>query len=257
MNNPPRFMLSVVTMNEAKIYYAQQMAQESVHVVVHAQMITNIGLSDEANRIIRNCHKTSHVIRLKQKWLRDVLGLGADQEITRDLFEKDTTLFGKCLFINICMELIHFSSTFAHFDYLKAIGVCIGLTVANDYISLDEYMHGMAGIEFFKMLQPRHRPHPIWCRDTLASAVRLEQIYVCDQYRGSKGDKYLHPANLFAHVETIANMIWREVGFPDSVKIYPSVDETPLMPIVKHGSSKSRTNPYEMRSLEYGNLVSQ
>lgn len=119
--------LQEVEITEAKAFYTQQLAMETIHGVTYSLLIdTYIKDVHEKNRLLQGI-ETIPCIGQKSDWVKKWI-------TSNDSFATRLVAF-------VCVEGLFFSGSFCSIFWLKKRGLMPGLCFSNELISRDEGMH--------------------------------------------------------------------------------------------------------------------
>ena len=119
--------LQEVQITEAKAFYTQQLAMETIHSVTYSLLIdTYIKNAKEKDRLLKGV-ETVPCIGQKANWVKKWIS-------SNDSFPTRLVAFA-------CVEGIFFSGSFCAIFWLKKRGLMPGLCFSNELISRDEGMH--------------------------------------------------------------------------------------------------------------------
>lgn len=147
---------------EAKAFYGFQIAMETIHSEVYAQLVeTFADDSEHRDRLFGAIGRTG-AIQSKARWA--LRWLDSDAPLAQRL-----VAFA-------CVEGIHFSSSFCALFWLKKRGLMPGLTFSNELISRDEGLHTQFACALHAELQEQCDAETI--RSIVLSAVEVEKQFV-------------------------------------------------------------------------------
>jgi ribonucleoside-diphosphate reductase subunit M2 len=147
-----------VKIKESVTFYTFQAAMENIHNQTYMRMITCFVPSSDDRQKLFNAHKDIPCIKKKAEWAQKWMATSRP--------------FAERLIAFICIEGIHFCSSFAGIFWFKDMGLMANLCKSNEYISRDESLHVIHGMELFKLLQ--HKPSTEVIHRIMREAVDLE-----------------------------------------------------------------------------------
>ena len=119
--------LQEVEVTEAKAFYTQQLAMETIHGVTYSLLIDTYIKDNNTKTKLLNAIKTIPCVTQKADWVKKWIS-------SNDSFATRLVAFA-------CVEGIFFSGSFCAIFWLKKRGLMPGLCFSNELISRDEGMH--------------------------------------------------------------------------------------------------------------------
>ena len=119
--------LNEVELTEAKAFYTQQLAMETIHGVTYSLLIDTYIKDAKQKEHLLNAIKTIPCINQKANWVKKWID-------SDDIFAHRLVAFA-------CVEGIFFRGSFCAIFWLKKRGLMQGLCFSNELISRDEGMH--------------------------------------------------------------------------------------------------------------------
>ncbi len=217
-----------VQIKESKTFYAFQGMMENIHNETYMKMITCFVSEKKEREDLFNSHIKIPCIKRKADWARKWM------DPSRNFAER--------LISFICIEGIHFCSSFAGIYWLKERALMHQLCKSNEYISRDETLHVLHGIALFKLLHKK--PPPATVHQIFQEAVDLE-VEFCNSAIPCKFIG-LNTALMKEYVEFIANQYLELMGVE---LLYPK-RPNPL-PFMEKITAKIQVNFFEIENADY------
>lgn len=217
-----------VQIRESKVFYAFQNMMENIHNETYMKMITCFVTNNKEREELFNAHVNIPCIKKKAKWAQKWM--------------QPTKKFAERLIAFICIEGIHFCSSFAGIYWLKEKAVMHHLTKSNEYISRDESLHVLHGIALFKLLQ--NKPDDSTIHRIFTEAIDLE-VEFCKtaipcRFIGLNADL------MEKYIKFIANQYLELMGVS---LLYPKF-HNPL-PFMEKITAKVQVNFFEIENADY------
>lgn len=215
---------------EARQFYSAQIFQEAIHAEVYSLLIDTL-VRDAAERdTLFTAMQNVPCVQKKAEWAM------------RWINPKRT--FAERLLAYVCVEGILFSGSFCAIYWLKQRGLMPGLTLSNEWISRDEYLHYTFGCGMYKkLLRKLPEQH---AREIIAEAVDTELEFLCDAL---PCDMIGMNKGLMAdYIKFVADRALADLGYPK--KMYGTQNPFGFMELQSlNGSLK--TNFFERTPSEY------
>lgn len=194
-NLAARFLVEV-QIPEARAFYSFQMAIETIHSVVYAQLInTYIADTDEQTRLFK-AMETIPVVEKKAGWARRWI--------------ESSNSFAERLVAFICVEGIFFSGSFCAIFWLRSRALLPGMRRANDLIARDEGLHQEAGEVLYQHIVNRLSTETVHA--IVREAVSIEEEFIVEAIPcallGMNAD------SMREYIRFIANRILTRLGYP-------------------------------------------
>ena len=200
---------------------------------IKIENIHNIGYNDarlalfpETTFNFQDFIENNPAIKLKKKWVEEVIDSGSPQE---------------CLIAFIAVEAILFCVSFAYIYYLKKKGWFPGTTLLNEYIAREESIHAMIEIWIANHLKnplPQKRIVEI-----IMGAYPVEVAYVGDLFRQPIGD--INTENMTQYVQYSVDNILSHLHCPSQFNVTNPYSFMTMM------NCEGKTNFFEKRVSEY------
>lgn len=232
---------------EVRMFYAAQVFNETIHTETYNTLIENLCSSkphlQEDKQSFFNGVDTFPCIAKKATWFQSS-------------FQQYRDRLGHLLFIQACVEGIHFSSSFACIFYLKKMNLLPGTVAANQFIIRDEGLH-----RDFALLQLSRLPSAdsnevdrqlsvAEAHKLLREAVDLEIEFVHECL--SADLLGINKNTLEEYVKFVSNHLLNTINIP---VLYP--DATNPFPWMESISLENKTNFFEHNTTEYALPVCQ
>lgn len=190
--------MAEVALQEAKAFYAFQMAMETVHAETYGLLIDTY-IRDKAERErLFNAVNTIPIIGKKAAWAQKWIHSDAP--------------FCQRLFAFLLLEGCFFQGSFATIFFLKERGINMpGLFFSNELISRDESLHAQFAVELHNTLQPENRISEETALKILEEAVELEIEFVTDAL--PTAILGMNAASMATYIKFTADRILKQLGF--------------------------------------------
>lgn len=216
--------------NEAKCFYAFQLAMENVHSEMYSLLIDEyIKDPTEKNNLFHALEKID-CVKKKSNWVIKWVG-------------KDTSFLER-LVAFAAVEGILFSGSFCAIFWLKKRGLMPGLTYSNELISRDEGLHMLFACHMYKELTRDGGKLPYdKIKEIIMEAVENEHEFV----EGAIPVELIgiNSSLMKEYIEFVADYLVVELGYE---KIYNTVNPFDWMDLI---SIEGKTNFFEKRVGEY------
>ena len=232
---------------EANAFYKAQMFIETVHNEAYNILIETLCSSKpelaEKKHIYFNGVDSFPVIANKKDWFQKSM-------------ERYSDRLGHMLFIQACVEGVHFSSSFACIFYFKKLNLLPGTVATNQFIIRDEALH-----RDFALLQLARLPvagsGSADCQLTIEEAHNIlkEAVDLELDFVGECLQSHLLGINsdtMKEYVKFVANDLMKSIQFP---VLYP--DAVNPFPWMESISLQNKTNFFEHNATEYAMPVLQ
>lgn len=182
---------------EARMFYAFQLAMESVHVVVYNQTIQTYLYRDEAelHKLLSN---VSHYRSVQAK-----------VEFARKWMSEDRS-FAERIVAFSCVEGILFSASFAIIYWFKNSNRFPGLTFSNELISRDEALHTEFAVALYEELVLEDQISKSVIKKIVHDAVRTEIEFVKESVPTTLAD--LSVQSMCDYVKHVGNVLLGQYG---------------------------------------------
>jgi ribonucleotide reductase beta subunit family protein with ferritin-like domain len=213
---------------EAKAFYSEQMANETVHSETYSRLI-DAYIQDKAEKLdtLRSI-RTMPFVEKKAKWAMQWMnGEEAD--------------FATRLMAFAAVEGIFFSGAFCSIFWFKQRGIMPGLTVSNEFISRDEGLHtDFACLLYSKIV---NRLSKTKAYKLIREAVRIEKEFITEAIPCAMIGMN---AKMMSHyIEFVADRLLVQLGYP---KTYETPNPFPFMERI---SLEGKDNFFEKRVSTY------
>jgi ribonucleotide reductase beta subunit family protein with ferritin-like domain len=236
MENLAQRFTCEVQYQEARSFYAMQMAIEQIHSHTYSMLIDAYVKDDAQKDRLFNAITNYECIRKKadwaMKWIND----------HRSCFATRLVAFA-------CVEGIFFSGSFCSIYWLKSQGKMHGLCQSNELISRDEALHTEFAIELYT----RHITNKINAdriKEIIKSAVEIEIEFICEALPCNLLG--MNKTDMSTYIQFVANRLLVQLGY---TKIYRDANTkkfvTNPFPFMERISLESKTNFFERRVTEY------
>jgi ribonucleoside-diphosphate reductase beta chain len=217
-----------VEIPEARAFYTIQMYQESVHSETYSLLIDTYVKDEAEKEKLFNAIETLAVVKKKADWALKWIDSQED--------------FAKRLVAFAVVEGIFFSGSFCAIFWFRKRGLLThGLSVANDYISKDEYAHFLFSSSLFKEMNLRLAPEDFY--RIVKEAVEIEKEFVRDSLPVSMIG--MNADLMCQYIEHVADNMCSMFGYN---KIFNSQNPFDFMKLINLESQK---NFFEKRPAEY------
>jgi ribonucleotide reductase beta subunit family protein with ferritin-like domain len=213
---------------EAKAFYSEQMANETVHSETYSRLI-DAYIQDKAEKLdVLHSIRTMPFVEKKAKW--------AMQWMSGD--EAD---FATRLIAFAAVEGIFFSGAFCSIFWFKQRGIMAGLTVSNEFISRDEGLHTDFACLLYSKIVNRISKTKVY--KLIKEAVRIEKEFITEAIPcamiGMNSKMMSH------YIEFVADRLLVQLGYP---KIYETANPFAFMERI---SLEGKDNFFEKRVSTY------
>jgi ribonucleotide reductase beta subunit family protein with ferritin-like domain len=220
-----------VAPQEAKCFYAFQMAMESVHSEVYSLLIDTYIKDPAKKAALFDAIHTVPVIAKKAAWAKRWLN-------------SDAASFAQRLFAFAIFEGVYFQGSFATIYYMKHKGhVLPGLFFANALIARDEGLHTEFATALHGLLQPENRLDEGVAVQMIREAVELEIEFVtvalpCTMLGMSA-------ASMSDYIKFVSDRLMMQMGFQPVFKVPNPLPWTTMIGL------DSKVNFFEARNDQY------
>ena len=214
---------------EAKAFYSEQMANETVHSETYSRLI-DAYIQDKAEKLdVLHSIRTMPFVEKKAKWAMQWMS-GEDAD------------FATRLIAFAAVEGIFFSGAFCSIFWFKQRGIMPGLTVSNEFISRDEGLHtDFACLLYSKIV---NRISKTKVHKLIKEAVRIEKEFITEAIPcamiGMNSKMMSH------YIEFVADRLLVQLGYP---KMYETANPFAFMERI---SLEGKDNFFEKRVSTYG-----
>jgi ribonucleotide reductase beta subunit family protein with ferritin-like domain len=216
-----------VTDPSARLFYAYQMFNESVHSEQYALLLDAL-IEDETERNgLFEAIETIPAVGKKAAWAQKFLS--ADKS------------FAERLVAWICVEGLLFSGSFCAIFWLRNRGVMPGLGLSNEFISRDEGLHQQFGEMMYLKLE--HKLSLEVVKSIVEEAVANEKEFICEAIPCRMIG--MNSELMSQYLEFVADRIFVALGHP---KQYNATNPFDFMELI---SLEGKTNFFERRVSDY------
>ena len=228
-NNINKMFTQEVTLDSSKYFYTFQAFMENVHNETYRKML-DCYVSDPSEREqLENGAQNIPCIKKKIQWA--------------EKWMNDSRSFAERLVAFVCVEGIHFCSSFAGIYWIKERGLMKQLAESNEYIARDENLHVVHGICLYKLLD--NKPSVERVHDIFREAVELEIEFCTDaipcRFIG------LNAPMMQQYIRFLANQFLLQMG----VEILYKDDKVNPFPWMKLMEVKNSKNFFEVEPVDY------
>ena len=214
---------------EAKAFYSEQMANETVHSETYSRLI-DAYIQDKSEKLetLRSI-RTMPFVEKKAKWaMQWMSGEEAD--------------FATRLIAFAAVEGIFFSGAFCSIFWFKQRGIMPGLTVSNEFISRDEGLHtDFACLLYSKIV---NRISKTKVHKLIKEAVRIEKEFITEAIPCAMIG--MNSKMMGHYIEFVADRLLVQLGYP---KAYETPNPFAFMERI---SLEGKDNFFEKRVSTYG-----
>jgi len=213
---------------EAKAFYSEQMANETVHSETYSRLI-DAYIQDKAEKLdVLHSIRTMPFVEKKAKWaMQWMSGEEAD--------------FATRLIAFAAVEGIFFSGAFCSIFWFKQRGIMPGLTVSNEFISRDEGLHTDFACLLYSKIVNRISKTKVY--KLIKEAVRIEKEFITEAIPcamiGMNSKMMSH------YIEFVADRLLVQLGYP---KMYETANPFAFMERI---SLEGKDNFFEKRVSTY------
>lgn len=214
---------------EAKAFYSEQMANETVHSETYSRLI-DAYIQDKSEKLdILRSIRTMPFVEKKAKWAMQWMS-GEDAD------------FATRLIAFAAVEGIFFSGAFCSIFWFKQRGIMPGLTVSNEFISRDEGLHtDFACLLYSKIV---NRLSKTKVHKLIKEAVRIEKEFITEAIPCSMIG--MNSKMMGHYIEFVADRLLVQLGYP---KMYETANPFAFMERI---SLEGKDNFFEKRVSTYG-----
>lgn len=220
--------LEEVYIKESKDFYSMQNLMERIHNETYERMLNCFVRNLDEREYLDKAHLNIASIKKKAEWAQKWMS--------------GSRSFGERLLAFICIEGIHFSTSFAGIYWFKDQGMMQQLCKSNEYISRDEGLHVMHGMALFGHLIVK--PSTPAVHQIFQEAVDLE-IDFCSEAIPCNFNG-LNTEMMQKYVKFIANQYLESMGID---LLYPKM-ANPLGFMTKI-TAKIQNNFFESENADY------
>ena len=230
MNLAANFMDQVAP-QEAKAFYAFQMAMESVHSEVYSLLIDTYVKDPQAKDDLFNAVNTMPIISKKIEWAKKWL-------------DPEANSFAKRLFAFAIFEGVYFQGSFMTIFYLKHRGFVLpGLFFSNELISRDEALHTEFATTLHGLLQPENQISERDAQTMMREAVLLEIEFITEALPCTLLG--INSAAMITYIQFVGDRLMAQMGFDP---VFGAQNPFPWMNLI---SMDSKVNFFESRNDKY------
>ena len=214
---------------EAKAFYSEQMANETVHSETYSRLI-DAYIQDKSEKLdILRSIRTMPFVEKKAKWaMQWMSGEDADFATRRIAFA--------------AVEGIFFSGAFCSIFWFKQRGIMPGLTVSNEFISRDEGLHTDFACLLYSKIVNRLSKTKVY--KLIKEAVRIEKEFITEAIPCSMIG--MNSKMMGHYIEFVADRLLVQLGYP---KMYETANPFAFMERI---SLEGKDNFFEKRVSTYG-----
>jgi ribonucleotide reductase beta subunit family protein with ferritin-like domain len=227
MENLAQRFMGDIQIPEARMFYAFQIAMESIHSHMYALLIDTYIKDDEEKTQLFQALDHIPCIRRKADWALKWIESGES--------------FAVRLLAFAAVEGIFFSGSFCAIYWLRKRHVMPGLTLSNDLISRDEGLHTEFACLLYKYIQ--HRVPEQTVHTLIREAVDIETSFVCDALPVSLIG--MNKDSMSQYIQFVADRLLLSLGYK---KLYLVENPFEWMNMI---SLAGKTNFFERRTGEY------
>lgn len=230
MNLAANFM-DTVAPQEAKAFYAFQMAMETVHSEVYSLLIDTYVRDPVKKDELFNAVNTMPIITKKIDWAKRWL-------------DPEANSFARRLFAFAIFEGVYFQGSFMTIFYLKHRGFVLpGLFFSNELISRDEALHTEFATTLHGLLQPENQLSESDAGTMLREAVLLEIEFITEALPCTLLG--INAASMVTYIQFVGDRLLKQMGF---APIFGATNPFPWMNLI---SLESKVNFFESRNDKY------
>jgi len=227
MENIANNFAEEVTDPSARLFYAYQAFNESVHSEMYALLLDALIEDDDERDELFRAIETIPAVGKKANWAKKFL--------SRD------SSFAERLVAWICVEGLLFSGSFCAIFWLRNRGVMPGLGLSNEFISRDEGLHQQFGELLYSKLENKLSLDAI--KAIVDEAVANEKEFICDAIPCRMIG--MNAELMSQYIEFVADRIFVALGHP---KQYNAINPFDFMELI---SLEGKSNFFERRVSEY------
>ena len=255
-------MLGIVKMNEAEVFYGQQIQNENVHNETYSNTIEvyykdQPELKDKVLHAVETMPCITKLLEWAQNWIKkdatdvltehhealcraaESLGYGPDKGTLEELAFVWRTAMLPVAFA--CIEGVVFSAAFCVIFWIKQRGLLPGLTFSNELISADEGLHRDFACLLFRML--KNKPPKDMLVAIVRECVEFEEELVKEMF--PKPLLGMNADQMTQYVHFTADSLCTQLGYG---KVYDVANPFQFMENI---SINGITNFFEKRVAEY------
>jgi len=222
--------MNEVAPQEAKCFYAFQLAMESVHSEVYSLLIDTLVREPVKKAALFDAIHTVPVIAKKADWARR--------------WSAGDAPFCQRLFAFAIFEGVFFQGSFAAIFYLKSKGIVMpGLHHSNALISRDEALHTEFATTLHGLLQQCNQIPETTAAAMLREALLLEQEFVTEALPCTLLG--MSAASMVQYLQFVGDRLMQQMGFR------PVFGATNPYPFMTLATLDSKVNFFESRVAEY------
>ncbi len=229
-----------VAPQEAKCFYAFQLAIESVHSEVYSLLIDTLVRDPAQKAALFDAIHGVPAIAEKAAWAQRWAGKAHDGGTGN----ASGVSFGQRLFAFAIFEGVFFQGSFAAIFFLKSRGIVMpGLHHSNALISRDEALHTEFATTLHGLLRPENRVTEETAADMLRQAIALEREFVTVALPCTVLG--MTAASMVQYLQFVGDRLMQQMGFR---AVYHAKNPFPFMTLA---SLESKANFFETRVAEY------
>lgn len=222
--------MNEVAPQEAKCFYAFQLAMESVHSEVYSLLIETLVRDQGKKDALFDAIHTVPVIGKKAEWAQK--------------WSSGDAPFCQRLFAFAIFEGVFFQGSFAAIFYLKSKGIVMpGLHHSNALISRDEALHTEFATTLHGLLQPDNQIDEATAASMLREALSLEQEFVTEALPCTLLG--MSAASMVQYLQFVGDRLMQQMGF---AAVYGATNPFAFMTLA---GLDSKVNFFESRVAEY------
>lgn len=213
---------------EAKAFYSEQMANETVHSETYSRLI-DAYIQDKTEKLdVLHSIRTMPFVEKKAKWAMQWMS-GEDAD------------FATRLIAFAAVEGIFFSGAFCSIFWFKQRGIMPGLTVSNEFISRDEGLHTDFACLLYSKIVNRISKTKVY--KLIKEAVRIEKEFITEAIPCSMIG--MNSKMMGQYIEFVADRLLVQLGYP---KMYETANPFAFMERI---SLEGKDNFFEKRVSTY------
>jgi ribonucleotide reductase beta subunit family protein with ferritin-like domain len=213
---------------EAKAFYSEQMANETVHSETYSRLI-DAYIQDKTEKLdVLHSIRTMPFVEKKAKWAMQWMS-GDDAD------------FATRLIAFAAVEGIFFSGAFCSIFWFKQRGIMPGLTVSNEFISRDEGLHTDFACLLYSKIVNRISKTKVY--KLIKEAVRIEKEFITEAIPCSMIG--MNSKMMGQYIEFVADRLLVQLGYP---KMYETANPFAFMERI---SLEGKDNFFEKRVSTY------
>ena len=227
MENIANNFSTEVTDPSARLFYAYQMFNESIHSEMYSLLLDALVEDDAERNSLFDAIETIPAVGKKAAWAQKFLS-------------QDKS-FAERLVAWVCVEGLLFSGSFCAIFWLRNRGVMPGLGLSNEFISRDEGLHQQFGELLYSKLENKLSLAQV--KAIVEEAVANEKEFICEAIPCRMIG--MNSELMGQYLEFVADRIFVALGHP---KQYNATNPFDFMELI---SLEGKSNFFEKRVSEY------